>query len=312
MKKVLLILCVQLALIGQSQAQNAMKDLLNSVKDQVKKASDDAKTQVKSQANDAVAQAKGKANDAVAQAKGKATDAVNQAKGKVTDEADEELNNIVIVSQKKLSSVTNIAMPSINAKPATKPATTAPVNNAPATNANEPQVKNILEPDAIEMAMQKDYPLFYHAYQQFEKDDKTIKNIIFGYKEDHQYQSISYPKKGIIFFDLYYFEDNRMKERQAIFDLFEMIAYIHYHYDFPEEKDQVRRHVYTFEYILKASKEFAEKNECGPLKVVINAIKKRTAKPEESNNPKDPAAKIVSEGQIYKDCVEYLNTKCKG
>ena len=48
MKKVLLILCVQLALIGQSQAQNAMKDLLNSVKDQVKKAADDAKTQVKS------------------------------------------------------------------------------------------------------------------------------------------------------------------------------------------------------------------------------------------------------------------------
>ena len=58
--------------------------------------------------------------------------------------------------------------------------------------------------------------------------------------------------------------------------------------------------------------DFAEKNGCGPLQSAVNVIIRRTTKPEDVYNPKDPAAKIVSEGQIYKDCVEYLNTKCKG
>ena len=179
-------------------------------------------------------------------------------------------------------------------------------------NSNEPQNKNILAPDAIETAMQKDYPLFYKSYVAMQQNDPTIKNIIFGYKEGHKAKCIAYPKKGVIFFDLYFFEEDKIKEDGAIFDLFQMIGYLHHGIELPNEKDPIKMNVFTFEYALTSTKNFAEKNGCGPLQVAVNVIIRRTTKPEVIYNPKDPAAKTVSEGQVYKDCLEYLNTKCKG
>jgi vacuolar-type H+-ATPase subunit H len=297
MKKLLLVSCLLIALFNQIQAQSAMKNLLNSVKDKIQKAKDDAATKLKTQATDQATQIAGQATD-------KATQLVGQA----TDQASNSMNDIVVVAQKKLSSISlGTAVPTATKTSDEK--NVAPVaDNAPAPS-NAP---NILQPDLIETAMQKDYPLFYKSYVYLEQNDPAIKNIIFGYKEGHKNICTSYPKKGVIFFDLYYFEDDKLKEERAIFDLFQMIGYLHFGVEFPNVKDPVKSNAFTFEYALKATMDFAEKNGCGPLRHATNVIKKRSTTPEANYNPKDPAAKIVSEGAVYKECLEYLNTKCKG
>jgi len=311
MKKLLLVSCLLIALFNQIQAQSAMNNLLSSVKDKIQKAKDDAVTKLKSQAADQATQLKNKATDQATQIAGQATDKATQLVGQATDQASNSMNDIVIVSQKKLSSISLGAAASTNADSSDTKKSAPIADNDPANNTAPSNQPNILQPDLIETAMQKDYPLFYKSYVYMEQNDPAIKNIIFGYKEGHKNICVSYPKKGVIFFDLYYFEDDKLKEERAIFDLFQMIGYLHFRVEFPNVKDPVKNNAFTFEYALKATMDFAEKNGCAPLRYAINVIKKRTTTPEASYNPKDPAAKIVSEGAVYKECLEYLNAKCK-
>ena len=284
MKKLFFLLLVQFILISSSNSQFAFKSLLSGIKDKVKEQATQAANNITNSTKDAVNK---QANNLQNQVNQKITDASTQIQNKANDEVNNQLGKVVIVSQKFLN------------------------NNVSSNNTTESS-SNMISPDSIDKAFKADYPLFYQSYLDIQKNDPLIKNIIFGYKEGHKYIYQYDLKKGILFFDLYFFENSHIKEESTIYYLFLMVGHLHFVNQYPQETDLVKKFNFVYEFALTDCKNFANDNNCDPLKYAINDMNQKGNDPViHQYNYKNDAAKLVLAGNVYKDCNDYISTKCK-
>ena len=169
---------------------------------------------------------------------------------------------------------------------------------------------NLVEMNLIDSGIKKEYPKFYEAYISIQKGDPSIHKIIFGYKENHKTICTASPKKGIIFFDLYFFENQKIKEDRAIFDLYQMTGYLHFKPNSSSTDIQVEKNIFTYEYALTQTKKYAINFNCEPLKYAISVINRRQNS-DNQDNAKNKASEIVSKGTVFQECNNYVNTNCK-
>jgi hypothetical protein len=207
-------------------------------------------------------------------------DAASNLTNKLLDDAETELKKVTVYSVRSLSEPKKIE-------------------------------NNLVDINAIDSGIKKQYPKFYEAYISIQKNDPTIKKIVFGFKENPKSICIASPKKGIIFFDLYFFENQKIKEDRAIFDLYQMTGYLHFKPKPSAENNQIDNNVFTYEYALTQTKNFAISGNCGPLKYAVSVINRRQNQGNSQDNVKNKASEIVSKGTVFQECKSYIETNCK-
>ena len=145
----------------------------------------------------------------------------------------------------------------------------------------------------------------------FKKNDPLVKKIIFGYKENPKSICTASSKNGTIFFDLSFFENGKIKEYRAIFDLFQMLGYLHKKPQSNGVNNKVQNNVTACGFALTSTKDFAKSNNCEPLKYAIGVINKRVTQSESKESDKNAACLIVSKGVSFQECISYVETQCK-
>lgn len=281
MKKIILLLLVLISVSLDTNAQ-LFKSLMDGIKDKVKERAEKTYNDVKEVANN---QVKGVAND-------------------LTEEGINQLNNFVIVSQVKQLEE-NKSNPIIKTKK----------QNPSKDNSN------LIEPSVIDNAFKNEYPEFYMSYNELKQNDKQVKEIIFGYPKEHLWTCKSISKSGIIYFDLYFFENKKISEKRSIFDLYQMSGYIHCFNENPTKfKNQIERQVFVYEFALKELKKYAIVNKnIDPLKYAVRTIEKRANNQDEINNSddnkeqrsqlKNKACKLVILEKEFKEAEEYIKSQ---
>jgi hypothetical protein len=276
------IILLLVILVGLSSDTNAQffKSLLSGIKEQVKARAEKTFNEVKKEVS-------------------------NKVKGAVNDLLDDEtnqLNNFVSVSNTKNSDEL--------------------IQNKSKRNKQSPSKKhsNLIEPKDIDSAFKNEYPEFYKAYDEIKTNDSQVKEIIFGYPKEHKWICKSVSKSGVIYFDLYYFENSKISERRAIFDLYQMSGYIHhFNNESNKNKDKIERELYVYTYALEELIKYSkDNNNIEPLKYEVKRIEKRAKNENESDNTEESketnsdirnsACKLLVLKKEFKDAKDYIKT----